>query len=276
MWQSTIIEVFPLLHDIPIFGHQAKSWLWTLDLSPGFFGQGMIMGPYISIHMLMGAIVGWAILSPLAQHKGWAPGPVDDWSDGSRGWIIWISLASLLADSSIKLSWVIFRSMRNELGFLRYFMGTLGDLWSNRVRPVLFRNRDRDYVPLQTEPPSEPASARTSIESSPANSLASPHDLSGRHHMNTVSVRVLTLGFLLSFALCIVTTRYVFGQWIPWHFIPLAIALSLPMAVVGIRSLAETDYNPGSAIGKSRYCLTSVTNEGAKYPSWYLPCLYRM
>ena len=33
-------------------------------MSPGFIGQGIITGPIITIHMLMGTVVGWGILSP--------------------------------------------------------------------------------------------------------------------------------------------------------------------------------------------------------------------
>lgn len=48
-------------------------------------------------------IVGWAILSPLAKLEGWAPGPVGDMSTGSRGWILWVSLAIMCADSVVSL-----------------------------------------------------------------------------------------------------------------------------------------------------------------------------
>jgi len=48
-------------------------------------------------------IVGWAILSPLARFEGWAPGPVGDMSTGSRGWILWVSLAIMCSDSVVSL-----------------------------------------------------------------------------------------------------------------------------------------------------------------------------
>lgn len=48
-------------------------------------------------------IVGWAILSPLAKSQGWAPGPVGDMSTGSRGWILWVSLAIMCSDSIVSL-----------------------------------------------------------------------------------------------------------------------------------------------------------------------------
>lgn len=55
-------------------------------------------------------IVGWAILSPLAKLEGWAPGPVGDMSTGSRGWILWVSLAIMCADSIVSLIPIVFES----------------------------------------------------------------------------------------------------------------------------------------------------------------------
>jgi len=47
--------------------------------------------------------VGWGILSPLSKYMGWAPGPVGDMSNGARGWILWISLGIMCADSLVSL-----------------------------------------------------------------------------------------------------------------------------------------------------------------------------
>lgn len=52
---------------------------------------------------LQGMLVGWAILSPLSKLSGWAPGPVGDMSNGARGWILWISLGIMCADSLVSL-----------------------------------------------------------------------------------------------------------------------------------------------------------------------------
>jgi uncharacterized oligopeptide transporter (OPT) family protein len=46
------------------------------------------MGFPTTVSMNLGMITGWAILSPLAKHKGWAPGRVGSSTDGSRGWIV--------------------------------------------------------------------------------------------------------------------------------------------------------------------------------------------
>ncbi len=71
------------------------------------FGQGIVTGPAIPLYMLTGAIVGWAVLSPLAKLQGWAPGDVGDWQSGSRGWILWPALSSLLAECLVDLFWML-------------------------------------------------------------------------------------------------------------------------------------------------------------------------
>ena len=52
-------------------------------------------------------LVGWGILSPISKHQGWAPGPVGDMTNGARGWILWVSLAIMCADSLVSLIPVI-------------------------------------------------------------------------------------------------------------------------------------------------------------------------
>ena len=63
-----------------------------------------------NLSICQGMIVGWAILSPLAKLEGWAPGPVGDMSTGSRGWILWVSLAIMCADSIVSLIPIVFES----------------------------------------------------------------------------------------------------------------------------------------------------------------------
>ena len=47
--------------------------------------------------------VGWAILSPICTHFGWAPGAPADMSIGARGWILWVALAIMTVDSLVSL-----------------------------------------------------------------------------------------------------------------------------------------------------------------------------
>ena len=96
---------FPLVFAIPLFGqYLAGEWLWYFSPSLSYVGQGMIMGFPTALSMNLGMLVGWGILSPLAKLSGWAPGPVRDMANGSRGWILWVSLAIMCADSLVSLS----------------------------------------------------------------------------------------------------------------------------------------------------------------------------
>lgn len=54
--------------------------------------------------LYQGMLVGWGILSPIAKLSGWAPGSIGSMTDGARGWILWVSLAIMLADSLISLT----------------------------------------------------------------------------------------------------------------------------------------------------------------------------
>lgn len=81
-----------------------------MNMSPAYIGQGIIMGPSVTLNMLAGSVSGWAVLSPLAASKGWAPGKVGDWKTGARGWITWISLAVMIADTGVSFIWFILQS----------------------------------------------------------------------------------------------------------------------------------------------------------------------
>jgi uncharacterized oligopeptide transporter (OPT) family protein len=79
----------PILYSLPIFNlffSQAAHWNWYLTPSLSYVGQGMIMGVRPGISMLLGAIVGWGVLAPFSAANGWAPGKVNDWSHGPKGW----------------------------------------------------------------------------------------------------------------------------------------------------------------------------------------------
>ncbi|KID83615.1 oligopeptide transporter [Metarhizium guizhouense ARSEF 977] len=240
----TIVMFFiPILHNVPIFGKPAaKDWLWSIDLSPGFFGQGIITGPTIPIHMLVGAIVGWGILSPYAKSKGYAPGKVDDWENGPRGWIIWVSLAALLADASVKLGWFILKPAHTVYcqrdGQVRTKLRSLRRDIEMRLG---FESREPAYHVVSTEDDDSPTVDGRNI--------SGMHVTKDEQEASEMSLSWSVLGLILFVAIvaCVLAMQVMFGM-IRWYYTMLAIFLSLPMAVVGIRSLAETDYNPESAI----------------------------
>jgi hypothetical protein len=184
------------------------------------------MGPETTGHMLLGAIIGWGILSPLAKSKGWAPGPVQDWATGSRGWLVWVSLAVMLADSIISLSGIVIepvtRAAFNKRGL---------------------RGRQSDYEPLPAEEEEEETpghfpglrrrfGARNNQDETPEKD-ADPSFL--------VPNSIVFWGLAASGVLCIVAIRVVFGQ-VPLYATVVAFLLALVLSVMGVRALGRPLY----------------------------------
>ena len=231
----------PQLRGLPIFGLPlAQNWLWRLNPSPAYVGQGIIMGPATTLHMLLGAIVGWGILSPLVKNMGWAPGPVGDWTTGSKGWIVWVSLAVMLADSVVSLGGLVlrplilygpsyYRGVRERIsrgGFVSAFHFAPFKKGGHRTPTTsgaLFSGNDSKQLYDDAEPDAPP------------------------HHL--VSNRTVLVLLTLSIIICVLSIRYVFPP-IPFGAIILSILLALLLSLMGVRALGETDLNPVSGISK--------------------------
>lgn len=201
------------------------------------------MGTETTLHMLLGAVMGWGVLSPLAKFYGWAPGDVNDWEHGSKGWIIWISLAIMLADAIVSLAYVGLRGILTSqkaaslASSLRYRVkehGVFG-FWkppSHVHSPLLYVDasgrieRHDDYL------------EDDGVESEDA----PPHQRIGG--------RMVSIGLLASIALCVLTIHMVFGDLVPLYATTIAVLMALVLSIMGVRALGETDLNPVSGISK--------------------------
>ncbi|KAL2258155.1 hypothetical protein VTK26DRAFT_8648 [Humicola hyalothermophila] len=242
---------FPVLRNLPVFGSTAAAtWLWTLNPSLAYVGQGIIMRPATTLHMLLGAFVGWAILSPLAKSKGWAPGPVDNWETGSKGWIVWVSLAIMLADAVVSLGYLAFRSAWLYSPDLR------------RLAAMLPCKRSRagyTFVSSEAEDPDAgPSGSRRhgTAASSDGDDDLLLGELEGEKEADDapsdqlISNRIVVVGLLLSILFCIVCTQFVFGDLVPLYATVTAVFMALVLSIMGVRALGETDLNPVSGISK--------------------------
>jgi OPT family oligopeptide transporter len=242
----TLIQYFlPILHKLPILGtNLAHNWEWTLNPSPAYVGQGIIMGPATTFHMLLGAIVGWAILSPLAKNRGWANGPVDDWETGSKGWIVWVSLAIMLADAVVNLGWLVLRpTILYGPDWIQaakeHFRSSTS--WSD----LLLGKRLSGYMAVA----GSPTTARSPAATQPQKKVSDdpPEDAPPHHLVSNRSVAIL---LPLTLIICVVCIHVTFGTYIPISLNILAILLALLLSIMGVRALGETDLNPVSGISK--------------------------
>lgn len=208
------------------------------------------MGPATTFHMLLGAIVGWGMLSPLAKNKGWAPGPVDNWSNGSKGWIVWVSLAIMLADSVINLGWLFLRpvALHGPQYFEKVNECARKRFWKSLLHPQ--QSATEGYRPLSSYAPSNVQNLDTSeSEGDPSRKSEDVADADAPPN-HLVSNRTVAMLTVLSIFVCFFSVKIVFGALMPYYAIFLAIFLALILSLMGVRALGETDINPVSGISK--------------------------
>lgn len=165
------------------------------------------------------------MLSPLAKSKGWAPGPVDDWETGSKGWILWVSLAIMLADAIINLGWLV-------------------------VRPT--------WRLLSTHGPSISRAVRTGtmpdLTAYTYASLSTSNDISGEEPdapaSQLISTRTTVITGLVSVVLCILAVQYTFSSLVSIPLTLLSLLLAALLSIMSCRAIGETDLNPVSGISK--------------------------
>ncbi|GIJ83666.1 hypothetical protein Asppvi_002496 [Aspergillus pseudoviridinutans] len=262
----TLFSYFvPQVRDVPILGLSlAQNWLWTLNPSPAYIGQGIIMGPSTCMHMLFGAVLGWGILSPLAKARGWAPGPVDSWEDGSKAWIVWVSLAIMLADSLVSLGWLVLKPVIANAPNLkaRFFSSRVGKWilvkWSNT-------GSSHSYVRYSAlSPISEESSTAAYSAQLPARHCE-PDEEDDAPPSQLISTRTVAILLPLTLILNVVCMHIVFGDVMSPLLSSLATLLAVLLSIMGVRALGETDLNPVSGISKLTQLLFSLATPASHF-----------
>ncbi|XXG97745.1 Hsp70 chaperone [Hypoxylon texense] len=259
---------FPVLRNLPIFGTvAADTWLWALNPSLAYVGQGVIMGPSTTIHMLLGAVVGWAVLSPLAKYRGWAPGLIDDWETGSKGWIVWTSLAIMLADAVVSLGYIALSPLVRRAPSI---VATIERRFQRGGLKGLFTSERNGYVPVHNgeDDPRPSVAARGSEEAdtvphlpSPAVERRNPFETQPVHSQRTwdeddappeqlVGGKTVSIGLVVSVLICIASVHITFGNLVPLYATIIAVLMAMILSIMGVRALGETDLNPVSGISK--------------------------
>lgn len=215
-------------------------------LTPPFCLQKQ-MGFPTTLSMNLGMLVGWGVLSPLAKHKGWAPGDVSSSTDGARGWILWVALAIMASESLISLLPILISTSRILLARYRLARERNG-------RPSrLYDQHNHDEASS-----SSPRTTPFDYESPTSNE---PEDPEPPHRL--VPTTWVIPGLILSSVSGIVIVYYLFGNEgiRPWAT-ALGFVLASLLALLGVRALGETDLNPVSGIGKISQLLFAVLQPG--------------
>ncbi|KAF9353147.1 hypothetical protein BGX26_009082, partial [Mortierella sp. AD094] len=245
----TILQYFfPVVSTVPIFDWLsgmtvtvAGTWQWYLTPSLSYVGQGVIMGFPTTASMLLGCVVGWAILSPVATNKGWVTGPVSSSTNGARGWILWISLGVMIAEAVVSLLGVIVLS-----------------LIAHYRRSIREKRRAERRAAL------EASAAQTGANVDAFHEEDEDLEEEDAPIDQLVPLKVWVCGLILSSALALLLIWIVFrGQRMPVYATLLAVVLGWILSVLGVRALGSTDLNPVSGIGKvSQFIFAGVVPGG--------------
>lgn len=108
---------FPVLTGIPLASYVGlpgvSAWGWVLTLSLSYVGQGSIMGMTTCASMLSGALVAWGMIGPSMQAAGVVSKPMSSGPGGGRGFLIWVSLAVMLAEAGTSAVITIAQMLRD-------------------------------------------------------------------------------------------------------------------------------------------------------------------
>ncbi|KAG0203805.1 hypothetical protein BGX28_004046 [Mortierella sp. GBA30] len=247
----TVLSYFvPAIAAIPVFDWLSggaiafgTTWQWFFTPSLSYVGQGVIMGFPTTASMLLGCVVGWGILSPIATLNKWVLGPVSSQTDGARGWILWISLGVMIAESIVSLLGVVVLSL---IAHHRY-----------NIRSARFAERRallESHAALDTDAHTDAYRPHddedTDVDDAPIDQL--------------VPLKVWVCGLILSSVLCLFLIWVVFkDQHMPMYATGLALVLGSLLSILGVRALGSTDLNPVSGIGKvSQFVFAGVVPGG--------------
>lgn len=222
----------PQIKSIDIFGsYLSKNYLLNFTPSPAYLGQGIIMGIETTTGMMIGMVLGWCILGPVAKANGWAPGEADDWKNGIAGWTMWIALGIMILDSLVSLSAMTFKW-----------------IYSTIKMSVLNKEFNETFSGDDSRPDS---SSYNSINSSEAEG-------SDPHNDKSVPDWVPLLGLFMSIPCLLASMSLLFGETVPSYILLIMVPLSLIFSLLGVKALGETDLNPVSGIGKLSQLVTAL------------------
>jgi len=98
------VEQPPLEEWVPVAAvSTAAAYTFSFYVSPLLWGAGILVGMRVSVSLVAGAVVAWAVLAPSVEALGWVTGPTMSYASGSRGWILWPGVAIMVADALMSL-----------------------------------------------------------------------------------------------------------------------------------------------------------------------------
>jgi OPT family oligopeptide transporter len=266
----------PIIKRIPVFGTgTAVNWGWLLVPSASYMGQGMIMGFRVALSQMAGALCGWVILGPVVNSQGWVDGTVMDDKEGVKGWLTWLALAIIFAESMVSLGllihelvqlwlskndyhpwlWIKARvtgtSSARSSSYLLHGSTATSSARSRRARQQE-TSIDARYATFANPPQAVDNDVEPVLQAASKTPLPSSHEHADEEDYalphQQVSSTIWVPGLIITAASCAVISSLVFH--LDFYEPLLAVFASILVSVIAIRALGQTDINPVSGVGK--------------------------
>jgi OPT family oligopeptide transporter len=213
LW-SLLVFFIPLVEEPPM-PNILHQWGFTLYLDPLLMGGGMLSGPRATGSMLMGSIVGWGILGPIVRANNWTAGPVLSYA-GVRGWILWVGVAIMTADSVIQL-------LFTAKIVLDAMIGLVKRLAAYRTGKTLEREESGVHEQINQAKEAE-------LEK------------------HIIPWYWAVIGLILSTIMLTLIGHFVFD--LKYYFVWASLPLGALLSIIATRCAGETDINPVGGMGK--------------------------
>lgn len=154
-----------------------------------------------------------------------------------------------MADKLVRMIWIYLKVIWEKYGHLlpRVHNGSLSFFWRLRLA-----GRWHEYLPVGTNDDDNDHSEYDNEDMTERPGYSTTVLALGTRQMSSYSGYFLAAGFIASLLACVLATHSVFGNKMSWYYTLVPILLALPVAMTGIRGLAESDFNAGSGLGRAK------------------------
>lgn len=207
-------------------------WGFHPFINPLLMGGGILSGPRSCISLSLGAIVGWGILSPIVYYKKWSIEQSAMSFNGSRGWILWVGVASMTADAFVSLLFTLPLIFNGVISLIK------------RIQTSNQKNYNKDSIHLMihsNNPSMDSLDSKDTIEHA-------VEIIKQNNSSYTIPWYYWVGGIFISTIYITIIGQFQFN--LKFYFIWIAIPLSFLLTIVAIRCVGSTDINPIGGMGK--------------------------
>ncbi|KAG8760977.1 hypothetical protein FRC14_000578 [Serendipita sp. 396] len=233
-----------------------ESWGWFLELTPAFWGAGMLSGLNASWSFLIGAIMAWGMLGPISIAKGWTISKPNPYGVDEPLWRNYVSMtAKDFIHGASPRYWLLWP------GILIMLCYSFAELAMNapifiRAAKSAARSASYSYRSWAASRKGETIQDTRPESDRPLNDPAPEHE--------QVPFWMWSSGLIASVALTLIVGKLSYKMDVGVGI--LALLLAFIFSFIGVQSSGTTDVNPIGTIAKASQLLIGGVTRGQGIP----------